>query len=89
MTSAADFGAWKERACSPARGGAARTPGGVGVRAASFESHISSVGRLVVDKTVMAAHVYEHDLEVRESEAACGIFSETTEACGGAGHGFG
>ena len=27
MTSAADFGAWKERACSPARGGEGRNPG--------------------------------------------------------------
>ena len=44
-------------------------------RAALVESHISSVGRLVVDEAVMAACVHEHDLEVRESEAACGIFS--------------
>ena len=28
MTSAADFGAWQERACSPARGGEGRNPGG-------------------------------------------------------------
>ena len=28
MTSAANFGAWEERACSPARGGAARNLGG-------------------------------------------------------------
>ena len=61
----------------------------VEARATSVESHISSVGRSVVDEAVMVARVHEHDLEVRESEAACGIFSETTEACGGAGHGFG
>ena len=44
-------------------------------RAASVESHISSVGRSVVDEAVMAARVYEHDLEVRESEAARGTAS--------------
>ena len=54
----------------------------------SFESHISSVGRSVVDEAVMAARVHEHDMEVRESEAARGIFPETTEARGGAWHGF-
>ena len=54
----------------------------VEARATSVESHISSVGRSVVDEAVMAARVYEHDLEVRESEAARGIFSETTEARG-------
>ena len=58
-------------------------------RATSVESHLSSVGRSVVDEAVMAAPVHEHDLEVKESEAACGIFSETTEACGGAEHDFG
>ena len=52
------------------------------VRATSFESHISSVGRSVVDEAVMAAHVHEHDLEVRESEAARGSFPETTKARG-------
>ena len=58
-------------------------------RATSVESHISLVGRSVVDKAVMAARVHEHNLEVRESEAARGIFPETTEARGGAWHGFG
>ena len=58
-------------------------------RATSVESHISSVGRSVVDETVMEARVHEHDLEVRESEAARGIFLEITEARGGAWHGFG
>ena len=61
----------------------------VEARATSIESHISSVGRSVVDEAVMVARVHEHDLEVRESEAARGIFSETTEARGGARHGFG
>ena len=60
----------------------------VEVHATSFESHISSVGRSVVDEAVMAARVHEHDLEVRESEAARGSFPETTEARGGAWHGF-
>ena len=61
----------------------------VEARATSVESHISSVGRSVVDEAVIAAHVYEHDLEVRESKAARGIFPETTEAHGGAWHSFG
>ena len=47
----------------------------VEAHATSDESHISSVGRSVVDEAIMAACVHEHDLEVRESEAACGIFS--------------
>ena len=61
----------------------------VEARATSVESHISLVGRSVVDKAIIAARVHEHDLEVRESEAARGIFPETTEARGGAWHGFG
>ena len=60
----------------------------VEARATSVESHISSVGRLMVDEAVMAARVHEHDLEVRESEAGHEIFPETTEARGGAWHGF-
>ena len=71
MTSAADFGAWEECACSPARGGATRNPV---ARATSVESHISSVGRSVVEEAFMAARVHEHDMEVRESEAARGSF---------------
>ena len=54
----------------------------------SFESHISLVGRSVVGEAVMAARVHENDLEVREPEAARGSFPETTEARGGAWHGF-
>ena len=73
-------GAWKSSQKSRWR---------VEARATSVESHISSIGRSVVDEAIMAAHVYEHDLEVRESEAARGIFLETTEARGGAWHGFG
>ena len=46
----------------------------VEVRATSVESHISSVGRSVVDKAVMAARVHEHDMEVREFKAARGSF---------------
>ena len=61
----------------------------VEARVTSVEGHISSVGRSVVDEAVMAARVYGHDLEVRESEAARGIFPETTVARGGAWHGFG
>ena len=47
----------------------------VEARATSVESHISSIGRSVVDKAFLAARVHEHDLEVRESEAARGSFS--------------
>ena len=72
MTLATDFGAWEERACSPAHGGAARNPV---ARATSVESHISSVGRSVVEEAFMAARVHEHDLEVRESKTARGSFS--------------
>ena len=61
----------------------------VEARATSAESHFSLVGRSVVEEAVMAAHVYKHDLEVRESEAARGMFPETTEARGGAWHSFG
>ena len=61
----------------------------VEAHATSIEGHISSIGRSVVDEAAMATRVYEHDLEVRESEVARGIFPETTEARGGAWHGFG
>ena len=44
-------------------------------RATLVESHISSVGRSVVEEAFMVARVHEHDLEVRESEAAHGSFS--------------
>ena len=47
----------------------------VEARATSVESHISSVGRSVVDEAVMAARVHENDLEVRESKVARGSFS--------------
>ena len=43
-------------------------------RATSVESHFSSVGRSVVDKAVMAARVHKNDQEVREPEAARGVF---------------
>ena len=42
--------------------------------ATSVESHISSVGRSVVDEAIMAACVHKHDLEVRESEARGGAW---------------
>ena len=52
----------------------------VEARATSVESHISLVGRSVVDEAVMAARVHKHDLE--RVEAARGIFPETTKARG-------
>ena len=38
--------------------------------------------RSVDEEAVMAVRVHGHDLEVREPEAACGSFPETTEARG-------
>ena len=61
----------------------------VEARATSVESHISSVGRSVVDEAVMATRVHEHDLEVKNLRRRVGDFSETTEVRGGAWHGFG
>ena len=58
-------------------------------RATSVESHISSVGRSVVDEAVMATRVHEHDLEVKNLRRRMGDFPETTEVRGGAWHGFG
>ena len=46
----------------------------VEARATSVESHISSVSRSVVDEAVMAAHVHEHDLEVRNLRRRVGVF---------------
>ena len=54
----------------------------VEARATSVESHISSVGRLVVDEAVMAARMHEHDLEVKNMRRRMGDFLETTEARG-------
>ena len=76
MTSAADFGAWQARAQSTGTWRSSqKSRWRVEARATSVESHISSVGRLMVDEAVMVARVHEHDLEVRESEAAHGSFS--------------
>ena len=89
MTSAAEFGACQAHAQSTgAWRSSQKSRWRVEASATSVESHISSVGRSVVNEAVMAARVYEHDLEVRESEAARGIFPETTEARGGAWHYF-
>ena len=57
--------------------------------ATSVESHISSVGRSVVDEAVIAACVHEHDLEVRDLRRGVGDFLETTVAHGGAWQDFG
>ena len=70
------IGAWKERAMfTGAWRSSQKSRWRMEARATSVESHISSVGRSVVDEAVMAARVHEHDLEVRESEAARGSFS--------------
>ena len=61
----------------------------VEARETSVESHISSVGRSVVDEAVMATRVHEHDLEVKNLRRRVGDFPETIEVRGGAWHGFG
>ena len=71
------IGAWQEHAMfTGAWRSNQKSRWRVEARATSVESHISSVGRSVVDEAVMAARVHEHNLEVRESEAARGSFSE-------------
>ena len=68
--------AWEERAMfTGAWRRSQKSRWRVEARATSVECHISSVGKLVVDEAVMAARVHEHDMEVRESEAARGSFS--------------
>ena len=70
------IGAWEERAMfTGAWRSSQKSRWCVEAHATSVESHISSVSRSVVDKAIMAARVHEHDLEVRESEAAHGSFS--------------
>ena len=89
MTSAAEFGACQARAQSTgAWRSSQKSRWRVEARATSFECHFSSVGRSVVGKAFMVARVHENDLEVREPEATRGSFPETTEARGGAWHGF-
>ena len=67
--------AWEERAMfTGAWRRSQKSRWRVEARATLVECHISSLGKLVVDKTVMVAHVHEHDMEVRESEAARGSF---------------
>ena len=46
----------------------------------SFESHISSVGRSVVNEAVMAARVHDHDLKVRHLRRRVGDSPELTAA---------
>ena len=71
------IGAWEERAMfTGAWRSSQKSRWRLEACATSIEGHISSVGRSVVNEAVMAALVHEHDLEVRESEAARGSFSE-------------
>ena len=71
------IGAWQERAMfTSAWRSSQKSRWHVEARATSVESHISSVGKSVVDEVIMAARVHEHNLEVREFEAARGSFSE-------------
>ena len=83
------FGAWEERAMfTGVWRSSQKSRWRVEARATSVESHISSVGRLVVDEAIMAACVHEHDLEVRNLRRRVGDFPETYVARGGVWHGF-
>ena len=61
----------------------------VEARATSVESHISSVSRSVVDEAVMAAHVHEHDLEVRNLRRRVGVFQRQLRRVEARGTAFG
>ena len=83
-------GAWQERGMfTGAWRSSQKSRWRVEARATSVESHISSIGRSVVDEAVMAVCVHEHDLEVRNWRRGVGDFLETTVARGGAWHDFG
>ena len=57
------IGAWEERAIfTGAWRSSQKSRWRVEARATSVESHISSVGRSVVDEAFMVARVHEHDL---------------------------
>ena len=58
-------------------------------RATLVESHLSLVGRSVVEEAVMAAHVHEHDLEVRNLRWRVVDFLELTATRGGTWLAFG
>ena len=84
------FGTWEERAMfTNAWRSSQKSRWRVEARATLVGSHISSVGRSVVDEAVMAARVHEHDLEVRSLRRRVGDFPETYVARGGTWHGFG
>ena len=84
------IGAWQEHAMFTGAWRSSQKPKWrLEAHATSVESHISFVGRLVVYEAVMAARVHEHNLEVRNLRRHVGDFPETTEARGGAWHGFG
>ena len=55
----------------------------------SYEYQILTPSRSVDDKAVWAARGLRRRSGSEDSVAARGIFSETTEALGGAWHGFG
>ena len=61
------IGAWQEHAMFTGAWRSSQKPKWrLEAHATSVESHISSIGRSVVDEAVMAARVHEHDLEVKE-----------------------
>ena len=59
------FGAWRR---------SQKPRWSVEARVTAVESHISSVGKSVVDEAVMATRVHEHDLEVKNLRRRVVIF---------------
>ena len=58
-------------------------------RVTAVDHHILKPSRLVDEEAVMAAHVHEHDLEVRNLRRRVVDFLELTAARGGAWLAFG
>ena len=84
MTSAANFGAWQERACSPARGGEVRPKWRVEARVTAVDHQILRPSRSVDEEAVMAARVPRRRSESHESDAVRGNFPELVSAHRGA-----
>ena len=80
----------------PARGKSVRVHRRVEEKSETQVAHVTTVdhqilrpSRSVNEEAVMAAHVHEHDLEVRNLRRRVVDFPELTAACGGALLAFG
>ena len=83
MTSAADFGAWQERACSLARGGEVRNPGGAWRRVQQrlTTRFLGQVDRWM--RRLSWRRVYqEDDLKVMNLRRRMGIFQSLFRSVG-------